>query len=65
MSNPIPITIAAVHVHAGRKTLCKLPIGKVDQWCPIGMWQAVKPEYRCAVCDSEVRLQTKPLCEAA
>jgi hypothetical protein len=49
----IPVTIAAVHLLAdSRRTLCGLAKSKVDQWCPVGMWPAVKADHQCPLCDS-------------
>ena len=48
-----PITVPAVHLIGLRKgrTLCDLLTRNVDQWCPVGMWPAVKPDYKCPLCD--------------
>lgn len=51
---PPPVTVTAVHLLGPRgKLLCGLPKSKVDQWCPAGMWPAVKPDLQCPVCAME------------
>ena len=55
-----PIAILAVHLMATkRKTLCGLPAKPFpeQQSCPVGMWEAVKPEFRCPICEREYRLE--------
>jgi rubredoxin len=35
-----------------RRTLCGLLKDQVGQFCPTGMWDAIKPERKCPECDA-------------
>ena len=45
-----------VHLMWNRSRMaCGIPKAEADQWCPAGLWPAIRPECRCATCAEKLQ----------